>query len=77
LAVTSNSTGWSAQAYLSSTPIANNQAVTAWGAPKATMTAIPGDVTFDLGGRSARYVLLWITNLGPEHQVNVNACQVT
>jgi hypothetical protein len=34
--------------------------------PTDTRTAINGSVTFTLGDRRGQWVLLWITNLGPD-----------
>lgn len=77
LAVTSATKGWSAQAYVSDTPVASGQSVTAWGQPTGTQTDISGNVTLSLGGRKGRYVLLWITNLGPADQAEVAELQVS
>ena len=77
LSVTSASVGWSAQAFVSSTPVASGQAVTAWGAATASKTGINGGTTLALGGHHGRYVLLWITNLGPADQVQVAELRVS
>ena len=61
LAITSPTRGWAAAVYLADTPRPD---LASWGQPVATETAIPGDVTFDLAGRRAGAVLLWITDLG-------------
>ena len=71
LVVTSPTTGWAAQAYVSATPVTSGQGLTAWGQPTATQSNINGSTTLDLGGRHAQYVLLWITNLGPGFQTQV------
>jgi hypothetical protein len=77
LRVTSTSTGWAAQTYTSSKPVASGQPVSAWGAPTDTQSAINGSVTFTLGGRRGQWVLLWITNLGPAFQTRINELSVT
>ncbi len=79
LTVTSPTSGWTAQTYVSTTPIASGQAVTAWGRPTDTKSLIPGNVVFSLGNhRDVQYVLLWITNLGPPpHQVQVAELRVS
>ncbi len=77
LLVTSASVGWSAQAFVSATPVASGQAVTAWGAATASKTGINGATTLSLGGHHGRYVLLWITNLGPADQVQVAELRVS
>jgi serine/threonine-protein kinase len=66
LAVLSPTAGWSAESFESMTPIASGQAVSVWGQPTDSKSSISGDTTFRLGGKRARYVLLWITNLGPQ-----------
>ncbi len=77
LAVTSPSAGWSAQTYVSSRAISSPQPVTAWGAPTDSKSAISGDATFSLGGRRGRWVLLWLTNLGPADQVSIAELSVS
>ncbi len=71
LTVTSPTTGWSASAYVSSAAVSSGQPVSAWGSPTATKTAIPGSVTLNLAGRHGRYVLLWITDLGPARTIKI------
>jgi tRNA A-37 threonylcarbamoyl transferase component Bud32 len=65
LTVTSATAGWSASTYVSTTPIPTGQPVSAWGTATDSKTSIEGNAAFDLGGHKGRYVLLWITNLGP------------
>jgi eukaryotic-like serine/threonine-protein kinase len=77
LAVTSASEGWAAQAFVSSTPVASGQPVTAWGQPTDTKNGINGGTTLSLSGRHGRYLLLWITNLGPADQVQVAELRVS
>lgn len=71
LTVTSPSVGWAASAYVSATPVDSGQPVSAWGSPTSTESDISGDTTLSLGGKSGRYVLLWITNLGPSDTAKV------
>jgi serine/threonine protein kinase len=71
LSVTSPSVGWAASTYVSATPVQSGQPVSAWGAATANESDISGDTTFSLGGKSGRYVLLWITNLGPSHTAKI------
>jgi hypothetical protein len=75
LVVTSPTAGWAAQTYVSATPIAGGQPVSAWGQPTETKTGIAGSATFDLAGRRGQFVLLWLTHLsasGPPFQVSIN-----
>jgi serine/threonine-protein kinase len=69
LKVTSQTPGWTAQTYVSANPITSGQAVTVWGPPTDTKTSTSTVTTFDLHGRTARYVLFWLTNLGPPRAV--------
>ncbi|MGH9120832.1 MAG: protein kinase domain-containing protein [Acidimicrobiales bacterium] len=71
LKVTSPSMGWSAQTYVSETPIAFGSPVTAWGSPTDSQSNINGNATFTLGGRHGRYVLLWLTQLGNQDQASI------
>jgi putative peptidoglycan lipid II flippase len=79
LLVNSPTTGWAAQTYVSSSPIASGQPVSAWGQPTDTKTGISGSTTFDLAGRRGQWVLLWLTHLSanPPFQVNINEITVT
>ena len=71
LSVTSPTVGWAASTYVSATPVPSGQPVTAWGTPTDSKSGIDGDATFSLAGRHGRYVLLWITNLGPADTIKV------
>jgi hypothetical protein len=71
LSVTSPSFGWAAEVFVSSSPVPSGQPVSEWGQPVDAQTGIAGNATFHLGGRSGRYVLLWLTNLGPEDHAAV------
>lgn len=61
LIVRSPTRGWSATVYAAepATTLAG------WGTPVVTASGIDGDATFDLRGRTASAVLVWITRLGP------------
>jgi serine/threonine protein kinase len=61
LAVQSPTHDWAASVYVADAP---GRTLASWGDPVAQKSGIPGDVTFDLGGRGGRAVLLWITDLG-------------
>jgi hypothetical protein len=65
LKVTSPTSGWTAQTFVSADPITSGQAVAAWGPPTDTKTSTSTVTTFDLHGHAARYVLFWLINLGP------------
>jgi hypothetical protein len=70
LQVSSPTRGWSAQVYVA--PSVPAQAgLGPWGQPVDTKNAIGGSVTFDLGGRQAGAILMWITDLGPANQAGV------
>ena len=76
LVVTSTTVGWAAQTYTSDKAVASGQPVTAWGSPTATQTDINGSATFSLAGRRGQWVLLWLTNLGPQFQTHINELAV-
>jgi putative peptidoglycan lipid II flippase len=78
LTVTSPSTGWAAEVFVSANPVASGQPVSAWGQPVAGQTNIAaGSTRFDLGGRRGQYVLFWLTNLGPAHQTMISELAVS
>jgi hypothetical protein len=77
LVVSSPTSGWAAQAYVSDSLVPNGQPVTAWGQPTDTKTGISGNTTLSLGGKTGRWVLLWITNLGPSFQVKIGEVSVS
>ena len=66
LTVSSPTTGWAASTYVSATSVANGQPIASWGPATDAKSAISGNATFSLGSRRGQYVLLWITNLGPD-----------
>ena len=62
LKVTSPTSGWSAEIYVADSP---KDDLAGWGSPVATKSDIgSGSTTFDLGGKPAGAVLIWITSLG-------------
>ena len=63
LAVTSPTQGWAASVYESDAATAPTS-LDAWGAAVDTQGTIVGGTNFDLHDHVARYVLLWITDLG-------------
>jgi putative peptidoglycan lipid II flippase len=65
LTVESPTSGWSAESFVSTTPISTGQSVSAWGQATDAKSSIAGSTSLNLGGKKAQYVLLWITNLGP------------
>jgi eukaryotic-like serine/threonine-protein kinase len=77
LEVITPTTGWAAQVYVSADPIASGQPVSAWGQPTDSQSNISGDASFSLGGRTGRYVLLFLTNLGPQKKAEVNEVKVS
>jgi hypothetical protein len=77
LQVTSTTQGWSGSAYVSTAEVASGQPIAAWGSPTSSLSDINGDATFSLGDRHGRFVLLWITNLGPADQASVAHLAVT
>jgi serine/threonine protein kinase len=76
LTVDSSTQGWSAQTYVSASEPTSGQAVTAWGQPTDARTGIDGSTTFTLGGTTGEWVLLWLTNLGPADQGDVQELSV-
>jgi tRNA A-37 threonylcarbamoyl transferase component Bud32 len=71
LQVQSPTRGWSAQVYLASA-IPAQVSLASWGQPVAIKQGIVGNtVDFDLGGRQAGAILLWITDLGPANVAGV------
>jgi serine/threonine-protein kinase len=63
LQVDSPTQGWAAQIYLSDDSTAPTS-LDGWGAAVTARDQIDGSTTFDLGGHTARSVLVWITDLG-------------
>jgi eukaryotic-like serine/threonine-protein kinase len=63
LDVTSPTQGWAASVYESAAPTAPTT-LSGWADPVDKRSSIGGSASFDLHGRTTRYVLLWITDLG-------------
>jgi serine/threonine-protein kinase len=61
LTVHSDTPGWAGEVHLSDSP---GSRLDAWGVAIDHHTQIDGSQQFDLQGRSGRFVLLWITDLG-------------
>lgn len=75
LVVASPSIGWNASIYVHSGPIP--EALDGWGTPVTGKTDIDeGSSTFDLKGRSARHVLIWITRLTADGRVEIADAQL-
>ena len=72
LTVTSRSSGWAAEVFVSAAPVASGQPLSAWGQPVAAQTDVAGSTKFNLGGRRGQYVLFWLTNLGPADQTVIS-----
>jgi serine/threonine-protein kinase len=79
LLVNSPTVGWAAQTYVSSSPIASGQPLSAWGQATDTKTGISGSTTFSLAGRKGQWVMLWLTHLsaGSPFQVTINEITVS
>jgi hypothetical protein len=70
LLVDSPTPGWRATVYVADAPATT---LAGWGPPVGTLNGR----SFDLGGRKAGAVLLWITDLGPEHRVALDEVRLT
>jgi serine/threonine-protein kinase len=68
LEVTSPTSGWAASIYLSPQP---GRSLADWGQPVASRRGITGAAAFDLRGRAARYVLVWITDPGTDAKAEI------
>jgi serine/threonine-protein kinase len=77
LTVTSPSTGWAAEVFVSSTPVASGQPLSAWGQPIASQADVAGNTKFNLGAHRGQYILFWLTNLGPADQTVISELTVT
>jgi eukaryotic-like serine/threonine-protein kinase len=76
LKVESPTIGWSAQVYLAA-QVPGQASLAPWGQAVAVKQGINGAVTFDLGGRQAGAILLWITDLGPAYKAAIAELAVT
>jgi eukaryotic-like serine/threonine-protein kinase len=77
LSVTSPSTGWAAEVFVSSTPVASGRPLTGWGQPVADQSNVTGDTKFNLGGHKGRYILFWLTNLGSANRTVISELAVS
>ena len=68
LKVTSSTAQWAASVYVADRPAAD---LVGWGQAVSQRSGIGGDADFDLGGRRAAAVLLWITDPGPDNRTEV------
>jgi hypothetical protein len=73
LQVTSPTQGWAASTYVASQ---DRSTLAGWGQPTSVHSDIAGSATFDLGGRRGSWILLWMTNTGPAHEVYVDELAV-
>jgi serine/threonine protein kinase len=71
LDVVSTTRGWAASTYVSASEPPTGSSVSAWGAPTASASDVQGGTHFSLAGRTGRWVLLWLTNLGPSDRVSI------
>jgi len=74
LHVDSPTQGWAARIYLADTPQAT---LDAWGEPVAQATDIAGSTSFDLHGRQGGALLIWITDAGTPHKVEIAEIRLT
>ncbi len=77
LQVTSPTSGWSASVYVSATDVPTGQPVSSWGTPADSHSSIQGNATFDLNGRTGRYILVWITYLGTDRTAQIAELKVS
>ena len=68
LRVTTGNRGWTAAVFVSPVPQAE---LAGWGAPVSEINAVGANATFDLRRKQGRFVLLWITDLGPNRQARI------
>ena len=61
--------GWTGELYLADAPA---DTIGGWGQPVDRVDDVAStELSLSAGGRTARYVLLWITDLGPNQRVTV------
>ena len=68
LSVVTGNRGWTLQAFVSPAPHAD---LAGWGAPVAEVVGVGASERLDLHGRAGRFVLCWITDLGPNNQARI------
>jgi serine/threonine-protein kinase len=74
LRVSSPNSDWAAEIYVAAGPAGTLQG---WGAPVDRAQDLDGDREFDLGGREAGAVLLWITEPGAGNRARITEVVVT
>ncbi|MEO7837368.1 MAG: protein kinase [Acidimicrobiales bacterium] len=68
LEVRSSSGGWAASVYIADEP---GGRLADWGSPVSTQNGLNGGASFELGGKRAGAVLLWITDPGTAQRIEV------
>ena len=68
LAISAPSRGWHAQVHVSGRA---GERLADWGAPVARIEGVEGEASLDLGGARGRFVLLWITRLAANGEVDI------
>ncbi len=76
LDVTSTTSSWAASTYVSTTAVPSGGSLSDWGRATAARAGLRGDASFSLGGRKGRWILLWLTNIGPSGQASVSEVTV-
>jgi serine/threonine-protein kinase len=69
LHIVSPTVGWAAKVYAADTA---GQTLADWGTAVDAKTNIAGNIDFDLRGRQAGAVLIWITDAGTEHKAEID-----
>ena len=68
LRVTTANRGWTAAVFVSPAPHAD---LAGWGAPVSEISGVGANASFDLKSKTGRFVLLWITDLGPNREARI------
>jgi hypothetical protein len=71
--VTTPTLGWSAEVFVAATPAPS---LAGWGTAAARFTASASPMTITLHGTRGRFVLVWITDLGPAARVDIGELAV-
>jgi serine/threonine-protein kinase len=74
LHVDSPTQGWAARVYVADAP---RPTLADWGSPVAQASGIGGSAAFDLRHRQAGAVLIWITDTGTPHKVEITEVRLT
>jgi serine/threonine protein kinase len=73
LVVSSPSSGWAASTYVAASEPPSFSSLSGWGrATDSHRDIASGTTTFALSGRRGQWILLWLTYLGPAHQVGIS-----